>query len=68
MSTIKPYSVRGMSSADNVLFTGESDYYTFSMGGEKFSEGLILTTGNTFLEDKIDSYVAFDLAGEYDWI
>ena len=68
MSTIKPYSVRGVSQADNTLFTGESDYYTFSMGGEKFSEGLILTTGNTFMEDKIDSYVAFDLAGEYDWI
>ena len=68
MSTIKPYSVRGVSQADNTLFTGESDYYTFSMGGEKFSEGLILTTGNTFMEDKIDSYVAFDLAGEYDWV
>ena len=37
MSTIKPYSVRGVSQADNTLFTGESDYYTFSMGGEKFS-------------------------------
>lgn len=68
MSTIKPYSVRGVSQADNTLFTGESDYYTFSMGGEKFSEGLVLTTGNTFMEDKIDSYVAFDLAGEYDWV
>lgn len=69
MSSIEPFSVRGVSKADNTLFNGESDYYTFSMGGEQFSEGLILTTGNTLLfSDNIDSYAAFDLAGEYDWI
>lgn len=68
MSSIRPYSVRGMSQADNTLFYGESRYYTFSMGGEHYYEGLLLTTGNTLLADKIDSYAEFDLAGEYDWI
>lgn len=68
LSNIRPYSVRGMSKADNTLFYGESQYITFSMGGEQYWEGLLLTTGNTLLSDMIDSYAEFDLAGEYDWI
>ena len=68
MSNIQPYSVRGKGDADAVRFTGESKYITFSMGGEKFNEGLILTTGSTFLGDQIDSYMAFDLGGEFDYI
>ena len=65
---IKPYSVRGVSKAANTIFDGETDYYHFSMGGEQFSEGIILTTGNNFWDDNIDSYATFDLAGEFDWI
>lgn len=38
------------------------------MRHEKFYEGFIITTGNTLFEDKIDSYVAFDIAGKFDWI
>lgn len=68
MSSIKPYSVRGVSAANNTLFVGESRHYTFSMGGERYWEGLLLTTGNTLLGDRIASYAEFDLAGEYDWI
>ncbi|MBR2165821.1 MAG: hypothetical protein IJ915_04680 [Paludibacteraceae bacterium] len=68
MSSIRPYSVRGKGDADAVRFNGESRYKTFSMGGEKFNEGFILTTGTTFLGDGIDSYMAFDLAGEFDYI
>lgn len=68
MSTIKPYSVRGVSAADKTLFEGESRHYTFSMGGQKYWEGLLLTTGNTMLGDMVDSYAEFDLAGEFDWI
>ena len=49
MSSIKPYSVRGVSAANNTLFEGESRHYTFSMGGERYWEGLLLTTGNTML-------------------
>lgn len=68
MSNIRPYSVRGMSKADNTLFYGETTHYTFSMGGERFYEGFLLTTGNTLLADQIDSYAEFDLAGEFDWL
>ena len=68
LSNIRPYSVRGMSKADNTMFYGESQYITFSMGGEKYWEGLLLTTGNTLLSDMVDSYAEFDLGGEFDWI
>ena len=67
VSNIKPFSVRGVGSYNNTYFDGESSHYTFSMGGEKFSEGFILTTGTTLFDDNISSYAAFDLAGQYDW-
>ena len=67
-SNIKPFSVRGISSNNNTYFDGASQHYHFSMGGDQFSEGFVLTTGNTLLDDNIDSYVSFDLAGEYDWV
>ena len=68
MSSIAPYSVHGFADADDVRFTGESSYYTFSMGGEKYSEGLILTTGKKLLGDQVEAYMNFDLAGEFDYI
>ncbi len=68
MTNILPYSVRGVAKAKNTLFTGESSYITFSMGGEKFSEGIILASGATFFDDNIDAYATFDLAGEFDYI
>lgn len=67
-SKIKPYSVRGVGSYNNTYFEGASSHYTFSMGGDQFSEGFVLTTGTTLFDDNINSYVAFDLAGEYDWV
>lgn len=67
-STIKPYSVRGVGSYNNTYFAGESTHYTFSMGGEKFYEGFILTTGTTLFDDNISSFAAFDLAGEFDYV
>ncbi|MBQ9427813.1 MAG: NPCBM/NEW2 domain-containing protein [Paludibacteraceae bacterium] len=68
MRNILPYSVRGVAKAKNTMFTGESSYVTFSMGGEKYSEGIILTPGTTLLDDKIDAYATFDLAEEFDYI
>ena len=68
MMNILPYSVRGVAKAKSTLFTGESSYVTFSMGGEKYSEGFILTPGTTLLDDKIDAYATFDLAEEFDYI
>lgn len=68
VSNIKPYSVQGMGSYDNMLYNGESDYYTFSMGGEKFSEGFLLTSGKTLLDELVSAYWKFDLAGEFDYM
>lgn len=67
-SNIPPYSVRGVGSYNNTYFDGASSHYTFSMGGEQFSEGFILTTGSTLFDDNINSFANFDLAGEYDWV
>lgn len=68
MSNIRPYSVRGFNDAYDTLFYGESKHYTFSMGGFHYWEGMLLTTGNTLMDDMIDSYAEFDLAGEFDYI
>ena len=65
---IPPYSVRGVSAHNKTYYDGASRHYTFSMGGEHFWEGFILTTGATLFDDNIDAYAAFDLAGEYDYI
>ena len=67
-SNIPPYSVRGVSSHSKTYFDGSSRHYTFSMGGEQFWEGFILTTGTTLFDDNINSFATFDLAGEYDWV
>ena len=69
-SNIKPFSVRGSSSFDKTFFDGSSSHYTFSMGGEKFDEGFILTTGTggLFLDENINAFYRFDVAGEFDWI
>ncbi len=68
MSNILPYSVRGVAKASKTMFTGESTLITFSMGGVKYMEGIILTAGTTLMEDHIDAYATFDLANEFDYI
>ena len=68
MSNILPYSVRGVAKASKTMFTGESSLITFSMGGEKYMEGIILTAGTTLMEDHIDAYATFDLASEFDYV
>ena len=68
ISNIRPYSVQGVANYENSLFTGESDFYTFSMGGEQFSEGFVLTPGKTLLDEHISAYWKFDLAGEFDYL
>jgi len=68
VSNIKPFSVQGMANYESSLFTGESSYITFSMGGEQFDEGFILTPGNTLLDEHVSAYWKFDLAGEFDYM
>lgn len=68
VSNIPPYSVKGIRDYKSSYFNGESDYYTFSMGGEQFSEGFILTSGEKFFDGNISAYYKFDLAGEFDYV
>ena len=68
MSNIRPFSVRGFNKADDVMFYGETKHYHFSMGGVQYWEGMLFTTGNNLIEDMIDSYAEFDLAGEFDYL
>lgn len=66
ISNIPPYSTR--SDVDRQVYTGESDYITFSMGGTKFSEGFILYEKANFWDDNVVSYAAFDLGNEFDYV
>lgn len=68
VSNIPPYSVQGMGSYGQTVFMDESEFYTFSMGGEQFTEGFILTSGNTLLDEHVSAYYKFDLAGEFDYL
>lgn len=67
-SSMKPYSYGGVADIRTAYFSGESSHYTFSMGGEKFTEGFVLATGNTLFGDNISAYLRFDMGGQYDYI
>lgn len=66
ISNIPPYSAR--SDVEYQVYTGESDYITFSMGGVKFNEGFILYEKASFWDDNLVSYAAFDLGNEFDYV
>lgn len=68
MSSIEPFAVTGGLSREDMLYTGVSDYITFSMGGVKYSEGLILTSGANVLHDSYCSSASFDLGNQFDYI
>lgn len=66
MSNIPPYAAGSLTQKQ--LFTGESDYITFSMGGTRFSEGFVLYQKGSVFNDRTSSYAAFDLGKEFDHI
>lgn len=66
MSSIPPYAAGSLTKKQ--LYTGESDYITFSMGGTRFSEGFILYQKASVLSDRTSSYVTFDLGREFDYV
>lgn len=66
VSSIPPYAVGGQ--VEHQVYTGESDYITFSMGGTKFNEGFILYEKANFWNDNIISYAVFDLGREFDYV
>ena len=68
ISKIPSFSYHGKAKPESVIFDGKSKYVTFSMGGEKFNQGLIFTTGANLWNDNIDCYFMFDLGGEFDYL
>ncbi|MBQ9427812.1 MAG: hypothetical protein IJU36_09355 [Paludibacteraceae bacterium] len=68
ISKIPSFSYHGKAKPEAVIFDGQSRHITFSMGGEKFNQGLIFTTGSNLLNDNIDCYFMFDLGGEFDYL
>ena len=65
---IKPYALTGIVTFEDNVYDGRSDYRTFSMGGVKFNEGIILNSATSVLEDNTRSSAIFSLDGEFDYI
>ena len=55
------------SSVEQAVFDGSSSLATFSMGGVKYNEGIILIASNSMLETR-PACVSFNLGGKYDTI
>ena len=66
VSNIPPYAVGGQ--IEHQVYSGESDYITFSMGGTRFNEGFILYEKADFWNDNIVSYAVFDLGNQFDYV
>lgn len=66
ISNIPPYATG--SQLEKSIFDGASDYITFSMGGEKFSEGIVLYEKANVLNNNTSAYAIFDLGNEFDYI
>lgn len=66
ISNIEPYAVG--SHVDQPVYKGQSQYITFSMGGKKFNEGVILKGRNNVLYDDTPAFATFALAGEFDYV
>ena len=66
ISNIKPYQVIGK--VEKQIYDGSSDYVTFSMGGTKFSEGIILYQTASFWDDNLSACATFDMGNEFDYI
>lgn len=68
MSNIEPFAILGGLDRKDMLYTGVSDYVTFSMGGVKYSEGIILTSGSNVMHDNYFSSASFDLGNQFEYI
>ena len=69
VSNIPPYAVGG-SSQDraNTVFDGKSEHITFSMGGVRFNEGVILQSSSNIFNDNTRAHAIFNLGGEFDYV
>ncbi len=68
ISNIPPYALAGVNDASKNLYNGKSQHVTFSMGGEKFWEGVILQSSTNILNDNTMAHAIFNLGGEFDYL
>ncbi|MBQ1963871.1 MAG: NPCBM/NEW2 domain-containing protein [Tidjanibacter sp.] len=68
VSKIPPFAVGGGVSRENGVFTDISQYVTFSMGGIKYSEGVVLQSTTNFFHNNTGAHVMFNLGGEFDYV
>ncbi len=66
ISNITPYQVVGK--VEKQIYNGSSEHITFSMGGTKFSEGIILYQTASFMDDNLSACATFDMGNEFDHI
>jgi hypothetical protein len=66
ISNITPYQVVGK--VEKQIYTGSSEHITFSMGGDKFSEGIILYQTASFWDSNLSACATFDMGNEFDYI
>lgn len=66
ISSIPPYQLVG--SVDKQIYDNSSEYLTFSMGGYKFSEGIILYQKAWLLNDNLSASATFDVGNEFDYV
>ena len=68
ISNIPPYAVAGRANQQNNVYDGKSEHITFSMGGEKFSEGIILQSVTHVMNNNTRADAMFNLGGEFDYV
>lgn len=56
------------SSVEKAVFDGSNGFETFSMGGIKYNEGIILLSSNNLIYSDKPSYASFNLGGKYNTI
>lgn len=68
VSKIPPFAVGGGMSREKAVFSDVSQHITFSMGGVKFSEGIVMQSSTNFFYSNTGAHVLFNLGGEFDYV
>lgn len=66
ISNIPPYTALALT--EKQIYDGSSDYITFSMGGTKFNEGIVLYNKTNVFSNETSAFAVFDLGNEFDYI
>ena len=68
VSNIPPFAFGGGTSRNKAVFDDKSQHITFSMGGVKFSEGIVLQSSTNFFHNNTGAHCLFNLGGEFDYV